>query len=94
MNGESSSTSLDTRITGRPIVDKTGLSGQFDIALAWSPDLTRVPESVGNAPAVAEVEAPPAVFSAPRERLGPTFESDTAAMDVLVIDRVNRPTPD
>ena len=87
--------SLETRLNvGRPIVDKTGLSGQFDITLEWNPDVTRVPEGVSSAPTFAELQAPPVLFTAVREQLGLKLESDTAAMDVLVIDSVNRPTPD
>jgi uncharacterized protein (TIGR03435 family) len=87
-------TSLDTRITGRPIVDKTGLSGQVDITLEWNPDVTRVPASVSDPPTLTELEAPPGLFTALQEQLGLKLESDTAAMDVLVIDSVSRPTPD
>jgi uncharacterized protein (TIGR03435 family) len=87
--------SLESRsTTGRPIVDKTGLSGQFDITLEWNPDIARVPEGVSNAPTLAELEARPVLFTAVREQLGLKLESDTAAMDVLVIDSVDRPTPD
>ena len=86
--------SLETRITGRPIVDKTGLSGQFDLSLEWSPDITRVPEGVASTPSQAELEAPPGLFTALREQLCLKLDSDTAAMDVLVIDSVDRPTPD
>jgi uncharacterized protein (TIGR03435 family) len=86
--------SLDTRITGRPVVDKTGLSGQFDITLDWNPDIARAPGGPSNAPSLAEPEAPPVLFTALREQLGLKLESDTAPMDVLVIDSVNRPTPD
>jgi uncharacterized protein (TIGR03435 family) len=87
-------TSLDTRITGRPIVDKTGLSGQFDITLEWNSDVPRVPASVSNPPTLTELEATPGLFTALQEQLGLKLESDTAAMDVLVIDSVSRPTPD
>ena len=87
--------SLESRIqTQRPIVDKTGLSGQFDITLEWNPDITRVPEGVSNAPTLAELEARPVLFTAIQEQLGLKLESETAAMDVLVIDSVDRPTPD
>lgn len=86
--------SLDTRITGRPIVDKTGLSGQFDIVLEWNPDVARVPDGANNGPSLAELAVPPGLFTALREQLGLKLESDTAAMDVLVVDSVNRPTPD
>jgi len=85
---------LETRITGRPIVDKTGLSGQFDITLEWNPDIARVPEGAGNAPALAELEARPFLFTAVREQLGLRLESDTAPIDVVVIDHVDRPSPD
>lgn len=74
--------SLETRIqTERPVVDKTGLSGQFDITLEWNPDLT-------------EPDARPVLFTAIREQLGLKLEPDTVPMDVLVIDSVDRPTPD
>jgi uncharacterized protein (TIGR03435 family) len=86
--------SLETRITERPVVDKTGLSGLFDITLEWNPDITRVPEGVTNAPTLAELEARPVFFTAIREQLGLALESDTTAMDVVVIDSVERPTPD
>lgn len=79
---------------GRPVVDKTGLSGQFDLTLEWNPSISRVPESVINPPTLAELEARPALFTALREQLGLKAESDTAPMDVLVIDSVQRPTPD
>ena len=85
---------LEANITGRPIVDKAGLSGRFDITLEWNPDITRVPEGVSNAPTLAELEARPVLFTAMREQLGLKLEPDTAPMDVLVIDSVDRPTPD
>jgi uncharacterized protein (TIGR03435 family) len=85
---------LDTGITGRPVVDKTGLSGQVDITLEWNPESTRAPERVSSAPSAAELEAPPGLFTALREQLGLKLESGTAPVDVLVIDSVDRPTPD
>lgn len=79
---------------GRPVVDKTGLSGQFDLTLEWNPNVSRVPEFIINPPTLAELEARPALFTALREQLGLKAEPDTAPMDVLVIDSVQRPTPD
>ena len=85
---------LEIGLTGRPIIDKTGLSGQFDITLEWNPDIPRVPEGVSNPPTLAELEARPILFTAIREQLGLKVEPDTAPIDVLVIDSVQRPTPD
>ena len=78
----------------RPLVDRTGLSGQFDIALEWNPNITRVPQGVNNPPTLAELEARPVLFTALQEQLGLKLESDTAPIDVVVVDSVDRPTPD
>lgn len=85
---------LETGITGRPIFDTTVLSGQFDITLEWNPDISRVSESIINPPTLAELELRPVLFTAMREQLGLKLEPDTAPIDVLVIDSVERPTPD
>ena len=85
---------LETGITGRPIMDKTGLSGQFDITVEWNPDISRVPESIINPPTLAELEVRPILFTAFREQLGLRLEPDAAPIEVLVIDSVERPTPD
>ena len=85
--------SLETRIGGRPVVDRTGLSGQFDITLEWDPGIPRAPEGGSTTGGLSESAAPPVLFTALREQLGLKLESDTAPMDVVVIDSVDRPTP-
>jgi uncharacterized protein (TIGR03435 family) len=64
---------------GRPIVDRTGLSGRFDFELSFTPDPHAAPPM-------------PNVFTALDEQLGLTLESDRTPIDVLVIDDVTRPT--
>jgi uncharacterized protein (TIGR03435 family) len=45
---------------GRSIVDKTGLSGTFDISLEWkSPERNPLPPRIDKGPAVAELKPPP-----------------------------------
>ncbi len=46
---------LTTQV-GRPVLDQTGLAGEFEIELAWTPDAFRT----GNGPAGTTVPAPPA----------------------------------
>jgi uncharacterized protein (TIGR03435 family) len=71
---------------GRPVVDKTGLKGsyrvkvQYDRAFGGGPDVAPSPSTV------------PSVFSALPAQLGLKLESSKAEQDVLVIDRLERPT--
>jgi uncharacterized protein (TIGR03435 family) len=66
--------------SGRIVVDRTGLKGPFTIDLEWSQDQTASDK--------------PSIFTAVQEQLGLKLESSRAPVDVLVIDSVERPTPD
>ena len=78
----------------REVVDRTGLSGTFDI------DLLHLPEhSVGGIPPDRLALDPrfqgrPRLVTALREQLGLKLEPSRAPVEVLVIDSVERPTPD
>ncbi|GGA77835.1 hypothetical protein GCM10011507_31350 [Edaphobacter acidisoli] len=67
----------------RPVVDETGLAGRYDFTLKWSPD---------NLP-VSEPDAAPGIFTAVQEQLGLKLEATKGPADVLVIDHVERPSP-
>jgi uncharacterized protein (TIGR03435 family) len=71
--------------TGRLVMDKTGLRGTYRINLTF--DLANV--ALG---AVAPPENALSVFTAVREQLGLRLEPARAERDVLVIDRLERPT--
>jgi uncharacterized protein (TIGR03435 family) len=79
--------------SGRPIIDETGLSGQFDDKLEWNPELPRIPDGITGL-TLADLEARPTFVTAVREQLGLRLEPRTALVEVLVIDNVQRPTPD
>jgi uncharacterized protein (TIGR03435 family) len=81
-------------VAGRPVVDRTGLSGQFDITLEYNPDIRRIPEGVDTKVSLTELEARPLVFTAIREQLGLKLEPGKEPVEVLVIDNVERPTAD
>lgn len=69
----------------RPVVDKTGLTGRYDIELEWTPEAPLLqPE--------ATAASPPDMFTAVREQLGLKLESGRAPIKVLVIDHVQRPS--
>jgi uncharacterized protein (TIGR03435 family) len=80
------------RILDRPVIDKTGISGPFDIELSWTPDPTMLPN---GAPAPQNLpSAAPSIFTALEEQLGLRLASDRAPVDALVIDRINHLKPD
>jgi uncharacterized protein (TIGR03435 family) len=66
---------------GRPVVDKTGLSGSYDFELQYAP---------GNPPP-ADATAP-SIFTAVQEELGLKLESGRASFPVMVIDGAERPS--
>jgi uncharacterized protein (TIGR03435 family) len=84
--------------TGRRVVDRTGLTGGFDLALYFD---NRPFPGVGPggglpiSPQAAEPAAPDAVsiFTALGEQLGLKLEAQTGPVEVLVIDHLERPTP-
>jgi uncharacterized protein (TIGR03435 family) len=73
----------------RNVFDRTGLQGNFDAELQWTPERRRL-----GAEAPAGDPAGVSIFTAIREQLGLKLESTRAPVDVLVIDHVERPTPD
>ena len=80
----------------RLVVDRTGLKGNFDLELEWTPDQLSQP-GTGVAPP-SDFPPPPAdgpsIFTALQEQLGLKLESTKGPVEVLVIDSVERPTED
>jgi len=74
---------------GRTFVDKTGLTGTYDITLRWTPD-DAPPPLLNGAP---DPNPPPDIFTAIQEQLGLKLESSKGSVPVLVIDHIERPTP-
>ncbi len=74
---------------GSPVIDRTGLSGRFDVDVQWG---TRGDAAVD--PGNQTQESLASLFTALREQLGLKLEPMRGPYDVLVIDAVSRPTPD
>jgi uncharacterized protein (TIGR03435 family) len=78
---------------GRIVVDRTGLTGTFDIDLRWMPERPFVDSTRSAAATPIADSGEPPLFTAIREQLGLKLERARVPVDVLVIDRVERPTP-
>ena len=64
---------------GRIVVDKTGLSESYDFTLEWAPD--EKPDS-----------AVPSLVTALREQLGLRLQPQKSPVEVMVIDRLQKPS--
>lgn len=69
---------------GRPMIDKTALTGSFDFTIEWSPDTTAT-----NA---ATQSDSPSFVEALREQLGLKLDSAKAPVQMLVIDHIELPS--
>ena len=80
-------------IVDRPVVNRTGLTGRFSVELDYTRTLTATPPSTAG---VDEPSLPTgtSIFTALPEQLGLKLEPTKAPMDVVVIDAIDRPTPD
>jgi uncharacterized protein (TIGR03435 family) len=79
----------------RTVVNKTGLTGFFDVDLHWAPD----PAETGPFGPVPGVQPPapadpagPSIFTALQEQLGLRLESSKGPVGVLVIDSIEKPS--
>jgi len=74
----------------RMVVDKTGLTGPWNLEVLYTPEQ---PVALNGAIVPPNPNAP-SLFTALQEQIGLKLESSRGPVDVLVIDRVNRPTED
>ena len=83
------------RVLGRPVADETGLAGKYDFRLEWTAaDTEPLMQKPGEMPDPAgqPAELGPSVFAAIQEQLGLRLEARRAPVQVMVIDRLDKPT--
>lgn len=68
-------------IDGRAVIDKTGLTGGFEFTITYDPEPTPGDDNRS-------------LFTAVQEQLGLRLASERAPLETLVIDHIERPTPD
>jgi uncharacterized protein (TIGR03435 family) len=84
---------LQSNILDKPVVNQTGLTGKYDFLLRFTPDPSQEANFGGLAPANAtDPDAPPDIFSAFQQQLGLKLESTKAFVDVIVIEKIERPS--
>jgi uncharacterized protein (TIGR03435 family) len=76
-----------TQRVGRPVINRTGLAGEFQFELSWLQDM----QAAAAAPAAANDG--PSLFTALQEQLGLKLEPGRGPVELLVIESVQRPAP-
>lgn len=74
---------------GRTIIDKTGLTGEYDLSLTWTPD-DRANAATDNGAG----DTPPSLFEAIKEQLGLKLTADKAPVPTIVVDKIVQPEAD
>jgi uncharacterized protein (TIGR03435 family) len=67
----------------RVVLDRTGLSGKYDLDLSFTQEVSS-----------GDPDAPPSIFTALKEQLGLQLRVDNGPVEVTVVDRLDKPTPD
>lgn len=84
---------MQAAVLDRPVVDRSGLAGRYDFTLTWTPDESQFAGlGVRVPPPSDDPNAPPGLFTAIQEQLGLRIEGTRAPVEVLVIDRAERPS--
>jgi uncharacterized protein (TIGR03435 family) len=87
-------TQILSQLTSRVVVDRTGLTGGYDIDLKWTP----TPDQLPPGPPPPGIEPPsidpngPSLFTALQEQLGLELENERGPVEVLVVERLQQPT--
>jgi uncharacterized protein (TIGR03435 family) len=66
---------------GRPVIDRTGLTGHYNFVLKWTSDQDS-----------ASPDAGPSIFTAVQEQLGLKLEPVKAPIPILIVDHIERPS--
>ena len=81
----------------RTVIDKTGLTGKYDLELTWTPEEG---EGMGHPPPAGDAQradpssdsSGPSIFTAVQEQLGLKLQSAKGPVETLVIDNVEKPS--
>jgi uncharacterized protein (TIGR03435 family) len=84
-----------TSAAGRPVIDKTGLTGKYDYKLEYSADSVSAVAPGGDSTGAAAPDSEPSgpnIFTAVQEQLGLKLESAKGPVAIVVIDHVEKPS--
>jgi uncharacterized protein (TIGR03435 family) len=85
-------------VEDRVVVDRTGLKGNYDVLVEWTPDRRPFAAATDLPPGLPVPPPPlaggPSIFTALQEQLGLKLQSERGPVEVLLIDRIEKPRED
>ena len=81
---------LSTQV-GRSVIDKTGLTGNYDFTLEWTRDRPSKDQDSDPSPVAAADLGGPGIMTAVREQLGLRLESEKGPTEFLTIEHAEKP---
>ena len=90
---DSVANALQGNLLDKPVVNQTGLTGKYDFSVKFTPDGSQL-ANAGGVPGAGttDPDAPPDIFAAFQRQLGLKLESTKTAVDVMVIERIEKPS--
>jgi uncharacterized protein (TIGR03435 family) len=82
---------LQGAVLDRPVVNRTGVEGRYDFTLDWMPDETQF-SSLGGSPQQQPDNGKPTIYEAFQQQLGLKLERAKLPADVMVIEKLERPS--
>ncbi|HEX4135751.1 MAG TPA: TIGR03435 family protein [Bryobacteraceae bacterium] len=79
-------------VMDRPVVDQTGIEGRYDFTLDWTPDEFQFSTQGVKAPPAPDNAPHPDLYTAIQQQMGLKLEAVKAQADVMVVDRVEKPS--
>jgi uncharacterized protein (TIGR03435 family) len=79
-------------VLDRPVLDQTGLEGRYDFQLDWTPDDFQFPGLGVKVPPAGDNAPHPDLFTAIQQQMGLKLEAVRAQADVMVVDRLEKPS--
>ena len=84
--------SLLSQRLDRTVIDKTNLTGRFDIRLQWTPEVVENPLSPAGDPLPISPQDAPLIFAAIQDQLGLKLKPAKELVEFLVVDHVEKPS--
>ena len=83
---------LQTAALDRPVVNQTGLSGTYDFSLVWMPEQLVNAAPNPNTLTSDKADATPDIYTANQQQLGLKIDATKLRVEVLVVDKVEKPS--